>query len=56
MLCLACVFLGIVWNTAPRAWRGWIVGTGVLAAAWFLLGPVAALFTRRLYKKQRRER
>ena len=56
MICLASVFLGIVWNAAPRAWRGWIVGAGSAAAFFFLLAPVAAVFTRRLYKKRRKER
>lgn len=56
MVCLATVFLGIVWNTAPLAWRGWLVGGGALAAFFFLLAPVAAVFTRALYKKQRREK
>jgi hypothetical protein len=54
MVCLAAVFLGIVWNTAPRAWRGWVVGAGVAAAVFFLLAPAAAVFTRRLYKRRRR--
>jgi len=54
MLCLATVFLGIVWNTAPKSWRGWFVGLGVAAVAFFLLAPAAAVFTRRLYKKRRR--
>jgi hypothetical protein len=53
MVCLASVFLGIVWNTAPRAWRGWLVGAGGVAALLFLLAPAAAVLTRRLYKKQR---
>ncbi|MFN0206905.1 MAG: hypothetical protein ACKVS6_11430 [Planctomycetota bacterium] len=54
MLCLATVFMGIVWTTAPRAWRGWLVGAGVLFVTFFLLAPIAAVFTRRLYKKQRK--
>lgn len=53
MLCLATVFLGIVWNNAPRAWRVWLVAAGALAVAFFLLAPAAAVFTRRLYKIQR---
>ena len=56
MVCLASVFLGIVWNAAPRPWRGWIVGIGAALALLFLLAPVAAVFTRRLYRKQRKER
>jgi hypothetical protein len=56
MVCLASVFLGIVWNTAPRAWRGLLVGAGGAAALFFLLAPAAAVFTRRLYRKQRRAR
>ncbi|MBI3820031.1 MAG: hypothetical protein HY286_15150 [Planctomycetes bacterium] len=53
MVCLASVFLGIVWNTAPRAWRGWLVGAGAFFVIFFLLAPAAAVFTRRLYKKSR---
>jgi hypothetical protein len=56
MICLASVFLGIVWNAAPRAWRGWIVGAGIAFALFFLLAPAAAVFTRRLYRKQRKAR
>lgn len=53
MVCLATVFLGIVWNAAPRAARGWIVALGAIAAILFLLAPAAAVFTRRLYKRER---
>jgi hypothetical protein len=56
MVCLAAVFLGIVWNAAPRAWRGWLVGAGTGAAFFFLLAPAAAVLTRRLYRRRRKAR
>lgn len=56
MICLATVFLGIVWNAAPRPWRGWLVGAGAAATMFFLLAPVAAVLTRRLYRRRRAQR
>jgi hypothetical protein len=54
MACLAAVFLGIVWNAAPRGWRGPLVAAGTAAALFFLLAPAAAVLTRRLYRRARR--
>jgi hypothetical protein len=51
MVALATVFLGIVWNAAPRAWRGWLVGGGAALAFAFLAAPAAAVFTRRLLRR-----
>jgi len=54
MICLSTVFLGIVWNTAPRAWRTPIVALGIAGTLFFLLAPLAAVFTRSLYKRRGR--
>lgn len=54
MICLSTVFLGIVWNTAPRAWRTPVVAIGVAGTMFFLLAPLAAVFTRSLYKRRGR--
>jgi len=54
MVALATVFLGIVWNAAPRGWRAPLVAAGTAVALFFLLAPAAAVLTRRLYRRSRR--